>query len=278
MKIILKKMISVSLDLFLSQCLQAKLGEYILNRAKGQGNDDPLTNGEYSLISRVKSNIADNNAIVFDVGANKGEWTTQFAEDMSEKLMVVSFEPIPDTFSWLTSSLSKQCTHINSKIVNAALSDNNGTISMFVDANNPLAGSNSLSLRNLKTYGLNQKKIEGIQLIKGDDFCNDNEINHIDFLKIDTEGHECAVIRGFARMLSQRAVDIIQFEYGGAWIDSKTYLSDMFDLLLPYGYLICRLHPNGLEPFAAYDQRQENFIFANYVAIKHELLPMYESL
>ncbi|MDD2733278.1 MAG: FkbM family methyltransferase [Desulfuromonadaceae bacterium] len=263
---------------FISQNTQERLGQYILNRSKGQGNGDPFTNGEYNLISKVKSQFANSNAVVFDVGANKGEWTAHFAAGMSERLMIISFEPIPETFSQLTSNLALQCFHINSKTVNAALSDSTGTTSMFVDKNNPLAGTNSLTLRNAHVYGLEQKKVEGIQLITGDDFCVDNGISHIDFVKIDTEGHECAVIRGFAKMLSQRQIDVIQFEYGGTWIDSKSHLSEIFDLFVPCGYTICRLHPNRLEIFSEYDQRQESFVFANYVAIRQELLAIYENL
>ena len=272
-----KYILNCLLNLF-SQEFQERLGRYILNHAKGQGNGDPVTNGEYSLISKVKSQLANCQAIVFDVGANKGEWTTHFAEGMSDQLSIISFEPIPATFLQLTSKLALQCSHICSKQVNAALSDVRGTTSMFVDISNPLAGTNSLAQRNAQVYGLYQNKIEGIQLITGDDFCSENGINHIDFVKIDTEGHECAVIRGFAKMISQRKIDVIQFEYGGCWIDSKSYLLEMFDLLSPCGYSICRLHPDSLEIFAEYDQRQETFEFANYVAVKQELLSIYENL
>lgn len=276
MSIRLKQLFNCILNLF-SKEYQERLGQFILNKARGQGNGDPDTNGEYNLITKVKTHIANNEAIVFDVGANKGEWSAHFAKGMSERLTLLSFEPIPATYSLLESNLGIQCTHIRAKAVNKALSDIRGTTSMFVDVNNPLAGTNSLTLRQAQVYGLDQKIIDGIQLIPGDDYCADNGINHIDFIKIDTEGHECAVIRGFAKMLSYRQIDAIQFEYGGTWIDSKSYLSEMFDLLLPCGYSICRLHPTRLEYFARYDQRQETFVFANYVAVKQELLHIFES-
>ena len=40
---------------------------------------------------------------------------------------------------------------------------------------------------------------------------------------------------------------------------SKTYLCDVFELLEPYAYVVCRLHPDCLETFENYDQRQETF-------------------
>ena len=80
---------------------------------------------------------------------------------------------------------------------------------------------------------------------------------------------------GFKSMLSKRRIDVIQFEYGGAWIDSRSYLFQIYDLLMPYGYVICRLHSNKLEPFKCYDQREETFAYSNYVAIRRERLSLF---
>lgn len=265
-------------DSCLSRTLQIRLGEHVLNRAKGQGDGDPQTNGEYWLASIIKAHLRTRRSIVFDVGANRGEWTAHFAEGMSDKLTIVLFEPVPKTFEQLEINLAHMTSPVATKAVNAALSDVVGTAAMYIDVRNPTAGSNSRAARKAHVYGLFQREIGGIALVTGEDFCEKNGIGHIDFMKIDTQGHECAVLKGCSKMLAQRKIDFIQFEYGGTWIDSKTDLSDAFELLNPYGYVVCRVHPKCLEVFESYDQRQETFAHANYAAVRRELLPLFAKL
>lgn len=274
----LNKTFNLLLDMVFKRPFQRRLGWYIFNRAMGQGNGDPTTNGEYWLIKKIKTHIGNRPAVIFDVGANQGEWTLKFVEGMSNHLDVYSFEPLPNTYACLEQNLRASNFPASVHPVNAGLGDSTGTVKMYVDVNNPTAGTNSLVQRNARAYGLSQKEVNGITVLRGDDFCADHSIDHIDFMKIDTEGYECSVIKGFVNMLRRRKIDVIQFEYGGTWIDSKTYLADIFDLMAPYEYVICRIHPSQLEVFKEYDQREETFIFANYVAIRKELLPMFDTM
>jgi FkbM family methyltransferase len=47
----------------------------------------------------------------------------------------------------------------------------------------------------------------------GKDYIINNDIKNIDFLKIDTEGYELNVIKGFGDYIEN--IKVIQFEYGG---------------------------------------------------------------
>lgn len=143
---------------------------------------------------------------------------------------------------------------------------------------NPTAGSNSLTQRRGQADVFTQIEINNIRIIKGDDFCREKNINSINFMKIDTEGHEYSVLLGFSGMIESRAIDVIQFEYGGTWLDSKRYLSDIYNLFESSNYAICRLHPNGLELFSTYNQREDTFEYANYVALRRELLSRFNSI
>jgi hypothetical protein len=60
----------------------------------------------------------------------------------------------------------------------------------------------------------------------------------IDYLKIDTEGHEFAVLRGAAHTLQSHRVKFIQFEYGGCWYESQTRLVEVVRYLDAFGYLV----------------------------------------
>lgn len=80
-------------DLCLSRNNEIRLGRYIVNRAKGQGNGDSKFNGEYWLINLIKKQITNKHAIVFDIGANIGDWTVYFAKGMTDKLEIFYLSP-----------------------------------------------------------------------------------------------------------------------------------------------------------------------------------------
>jgi hypothetical protein len=92
------------------------------------------------------------------------------------------------------------------------------------------------------------------------------QIQRIDLLKLDTEGHELSVLEGARRLLESRAIDTIQFEFGGANIDSRTFLRDIVDVLRPT-HGVYRLLKDGVEPLRN-DEREEIFTYANYIAVR----------
>ena len=53
-----------------------------------------------------------------------------------------------------------------------------------------------------------------IETVKGDDFLSENHINKIDLLKIDTEGSEMEVLKGFEKSIDNKIIRAVQFEYG----------------------------------------------------------------
>ena len=72
------------------------------------------------------------------------------------------------------------------------------------------------------------------QCITGLDYCNINNINKIDFLKIDVEGMETRVLRGFGDILKN--VKYIQFEYGIGLRDAGSNLKEIWDMLSNLGF------------------------------------------
>jgi len=69
---------------------------------------------------------------------------------------------------------------------------------------------------------------------KGSDYMVQNNIETIDFLKIDTEGYELNVLKGFNNFLEN--VKIIQFEYGGTFIDNNVTLIEVINYLRDKGF------------------------------------------
>jgi len=100
-----------------------------------------------------------------------------------------------------------------------------------------------------------------------DSFCLEKNIDHISFLKLDTEGNELNILKGAKNMINSEKIDFIQFEFGGCNIDSKTYFQDFYYLLNPR-YQIYRILENGLFPIKKYCETNEIFLTTNYLAEK----------
>jgi len=99
-----------------------------------------------------------------------------------------------------------------------------------------------------------------------DNFCEKNHIDFIDMLKMDVEGHEFRVLQGSKRMLENRKINYIQFEFGGSNIDSRTYFKDFYDLLKK-DYTIYRVLADGIRPIGQYNEMlHEIFTTINYLA------------
>ena len=61
---------------------------------------------------------------------------------------------------------------------------------------------------------------------------------------------------------------VVQFELGGASIDTRTFLQDFWYLLRPLGFRLGRITPRGLVPIPHYREQDECFSMTNYVAWK----------
>lgn len=243
-----------------SSSFRRRVGRHLLDEARGEGNDNPLTNGEFYLLSQVKERLVPGGASVFfDVGANVGDWSRRAAEGVSE-LTLFAFEPTPRTFQVLQSGRIQ-----NPRVVMhcepICLGDENRLVTFY--EGEALAGTNSVHRR-----AFHKGNEIRVPMKTGDTFCGERKIDRIDFLKIDTEGHEMAVLKGFSSLLSEGRIEVIQFEYGGTWIDARVFLKDAFDFLLPKNYSLGRLHPRGIEWLPSHHESEEMFRHGNYVAVR----------
>ena len=66
-------------------------------------------------------------------------------------------------------------------------------------------------------------------------------------------------------------IDYIQFEYGGANLDSHSSLMEIYKLLSDNGFKVTKVMPNGLE-IREYAPFMDNFNYSNYVAISEKVI------
>ena len=103
-----------------------------------------------------------------------------------------------------------------------------------------------------------------------DDYIRKKGIEHIHFMKVDIEGHELAAFEGLGTYLRNDFIDFIQFEYGGANLDSHATLRDLYNQLSAHGFVMAKVMRRGLE-VRIYKPFMENYQYANYVAFSKAL-------
>lgn len=222
-------------------------------------------NGESAAIRTVRSMITSPSPVLFDVGANKGQFTNHILEawqGMTYHLYV--FEPSKKTFEVLQ-SLVQWASYVN--LINKGLGEKPGKVELFSDKEG--SGLASVYPRDLSHHHITFSEHETIELTTLDLFCEQNMISSIDFLKLDVEGHELAVLKGGKRMIEGGNVNIIQFEFGGCNIDSRTFFRDYYNFFKK-DFKLFRILSNGLQPIHSYSEKLEVFQSANYLAVKKE--------
>jgi FkbM family methyltransferase len=201
----------------------------------GFQNENMHTNGETEVIRHyVKKND-----VVFDVGCNVGSYAQYIQECVDVELHI--FEPIREFFD--ISSLRLK----NAKLNNIALglgSDSNIHINKIITDDEDKKGMSSICEREVyDDMGLEYSK-EIIEMMSLDDYCNSVGVDHIDFLKIDTEGYELNVLKGAPRMLNN--IDKIQIEFGMCWKDNDCDVSEFVNIIEWNGFKCYRISKNGL--------------------------------
>jgi FkbM family methyltransferase len=155
----------------------------------------------------------------------------------------------------------------NVHIRNVGLSDREGEAILH----SPGEGSKLSSLHDTRTrltrVGASAVLDEPVVVTTLDRFCADEGLERIHFLKLDVEGHELSVLRGASTMLDAGRVNAIQFEFGCADLESRTFFRDFF-YLLSGRYRLYRVLQNGLYPIDRYKETYEVFKRAtNYLAL-----------
>ena len=242
-------------------------------------------NGEHDLVERLLKP----NSIVFDIGANAGDYT-DFILGLRKNSQVYAFEPLPDIFQKLQKRFmptprhceeqSDAAIHLPTQLAMTAATGNlhlfqlgifsaptTKTIWHCVD----IPELSSIYDRQLndpiKSYSFNYQPIE-ISTDSLDHFCTTHQINHIDYLKIDTEGAELDVLQGATQLLTNSQIDYIQFEYGGTYPDAGITLKAVYEYLTQYNYQIYRISRWQLTKIDTWQDWMENYKYGNFLAVR----------
>lgn len=211
------------------------------------------TNGEGWVLKQLGPALD----IVFDVGANVGEWT-QHALAAGART-VHAFEISPTTGDELRRNLgSDDRVCVNS----FGLSRESGTITIRHFPDLPVLTTVTDFPWEVPAEELN------VPVRTGDEYLAEHGIDKIDLLKLDVEGAEELVLRGFAQAFARNAIGAVQFEYGRHVVLTKYMLRDFYADLTAWGFVTGKVLPTAWEP-TPFHLSMETLKDANYLAV-HE--------
>ena len=217
-----------------------------------------------SEIIAAKSVIRTKKPVIFDVGANKGEWSLLMSQ-LFPQAQLYLFEPQPRC---RLAIVNKQLN--NMELIPYAASSTVRKAQIYTTP--ATSGIASLHPRQDTYFEQYDFVTMDIQTTTIDNVIRDRQLDRVDFLKMDIEGHELDALKGAEQSLKSKKIKALSFEFGSGNINSRTFFRDFWDLLHPLNYKIYRLLPSSrLMSIEEYYEDCEYFRgVTNYLAILKE--------
>jgi len=200
---------------------------------------------------------------VFDVGANIGQSAHSYLANFAHA-RIYCFEPVSDTHRQLEARLHGRD---NVRIFKLALGAEEGPGTMVLEGQSDMF---FLRRRGNELAIGNNSPIEQVAVETLDNFCADQRIADINYLKIDTEGADLDVLKGAERMLSGQHIDAIEAECSMNGRNTRHVgLPTLADFLERRGYLLFGVYEQVHEwPTGAPNLRRANPVFISEKVIR----------
>jgi FkbM family methyltransferase len=170
--------------------------------------------------------------VAFDVGAHHGETTLKLLDAFPDA-QIHSFEPLPDSFALLRQATASTTAHA----VNAAVSDSSGVLEIARGEASYQSGVHA-----------DGERIE-VRSLTVDEYADAQGIERLGLLKIDTEGHEEAVLRGARKRLQAGAIEFVvcECEFTPRLDEPHAQFQGLHALLEPLGYRVVSFYTGGVD-------------------------------
>ena len=256
---LLKMLLQQTLNLF-PKSFFARI-EDLAQKQLGKGSGAWSTAKEAELIANFARKIGLNEVFAIDAGANRGDWSASFL-DCLPNARILAFEPSQHAFEILQQRFLIDDRVLCSRI---ALGKVNSTTNLYSDTGG--SGLGSLTKRRVEHFNIEFNHVEEVEVQTLDSWIRIlNDVAKPNILKMDVEGHEFDVLEGASETL--KGINIIQFEFGGSNIDTRTFFQDFWYFFQKLGFEIYRLTPSNPILLKNYSESDETFKATNYVAVR----------
>lgn len=101
-----------------------------------------------------------------------------------------------------------------------------------------------------------------------DSFCQENLIDRIRLLHIAGGISTLSMLKNAKKLLDQKRIDFVCFDYGPEWIERREFLKDLLAAAQAHSYGVFQLTRNGLLPVAEWYPGMERFQPSRFVLAK----------
>lgn len=199
-----------------------------------------------------------------DVGANVGEWSMCFIKTFPG-IRLYSFEPQAAAFIQLHESFQELNFEHVEAIRAAIVPHSTANVTLYKD--NEASGLASTYQRRLGHFEIDFSLTESVPALTFLELAARIQPHETNVLKLDIEGAELGLIEVILHQ-NHFCFDLIQFEFGGCNIDSRTFFQDFWYLLQNSGYKVYRITPLGLYRLDRYLESYETFKTTNMIAVR----------
>jgi len=187
-------------------------------------------------------NLIKEEMVIFDIGANVGLYSLTAAAKMKNAIKIHAFEPADIPFNRLHKNIELN-KFKNITVHNLGVSDKEGTVEFNICEDDAYNSIGSAPMQKIT------KKVK-INVTSIDSFCQKNNIQSIDIVKIDTEGAEFLILTGGAKIFESKNAPVLFCEYNRLTASGYDYtLHDYEEQLKLYGYKIFEIKNGNLISF-----------------------------
>jgi len=197
-------------------------------------------------MSSIDTLITKENPVIFDIGSDVGN-TVQLYKSIFKNPIIHCFEPNPYSFQMLKNRFRTDYDVICN---NVAIGGKIANLPFFIRKMDSKSGLFKLKQdishwKKSPLFDIREEILSSVQTI--DAYCNQNNIDFIDFLKIDTEGNSVGVLKGSNQLIANKKISVIQTEVLMDLYNSET-IYEIEKILSPNRYNLFTIFGMGFWP------------------------------